>query len=185
MKKFSKRQDNLLEFVKLAHEGQVRKYSNEPYWKHPLAVARILAKFKVEYPLLLEVALCHDILEDTDVKLGQLIRGVLACGYGIAEATYITDGVVALTDVYTSEAYPEKNRKERKALELGRISKMRPEYQSVKYADILHNMTPIIQNDPLFAKVYLAEKRDILSTIRMGDFGLFCRCCSILSINKT
>ena len=63
---------NLQEALSLAyeaHDGQVRKYSGYPYIIHPISVA---SKFEREdYKIL---ALLHDIIEDTDVTMDELIN---------------------------------------------------------------------------------------------------------------
>lgn len=53
-----------------AHEGQLRK-SGEPYISHPIAVATILAKLKVDVDTLCAGVL-HDTIEDTDVNYDAL-----------------------------------------------------------------------------------------------------------------
>lgn len=57
-----------VEFIKLAHQGQ--KYGNEPYWKHPVAVAEagrkiFGAKFDEKCKI---VSALHDVIEDTPHK---------------------------------------------------------------------------------------------------------------------
>ena len=53
-----------------AHAGQVR-LSGEPYLMHPLEVAGILAKMKLDV-FSIASALLHDTLEDTETNLGDL-----------------------------------------------------------------------------------------------------------------
>ncbi len=49
-----------------AHEGQKRQ-SGEPYFVHPIAVCRILARQRFDLPVL-QAGLLHDVLEDTILK---------------------------------------------------------------------------------------------------------------------
>ena len=51
-------------WAKRWHAGQVRKYTGEPYWTHPIAVAH-LVKSVPHTPEMVAAALMHDILEDT------------------------------------------------------------------------------------------------------------------------
>lgn len=62
-----------LEFAKTAHEavGQRRKYSNEPYIVHPMAIAR-LVKTVSHTPEMVAAALLHDTVEDTNVELADI-----------------------------------------------------------------------------------------------------------------
>ena len=57
-----------------SHRGQMRK-SGEPYITHPLAVTLILAELGAETTTL-TASLLHDTVEDTDVTLDQVRRGV-------------------------------------------------------------------------------------------------------------
>ena len=52
-----------------AHFKDRRRFSAEPYSNHPMAVARSLRDFDIEYQI---VALLHDLIEDTDFKLEAL-----------------------------------------------------------------------------------------------------------------
>jgi len=38
--------DHAYAFAKSAHEGQVRKYTGEPYINHPVEVAKIVARYR-------------------------------------------------------------------------------------------------------------------------------------------
>jgi guanosine-3',5'-bis(diphosphate) 3'-pyrophosphohydrolase len=59
-------------FAHNLHAGQRRK-SGEPYIIHPLAVAEILADFKIDETSLV-AALLHDVVEDTHVSVGEVSR---------------------------------------------------------------------------------------------------------------
>lgn len=177
MLKLSTQQLRLLVFVKNKHEGQKRKYTGEDYYTHPLAVAHILDDgvcYRIKYGT--EIALCHDLLEDTDCTIGELLDFLYSIGYTLGGSHVIIDGVRALTDVYTKEAYPHYNRKKRKTLEAQRLGKILPEYQTIKYADLLHNSDSIVANDEKFAIVYIQEKKEILELMKWGDKNLYHRC---------
>ena len=59
-----------LELCTAAHEGQLRK-SGEPYVCHPIAVAITVAELGLDGASI-AAALCHDVVEDCDVTLGEL-----------------------------------------------------------------------------------------------------------------
>ena len=67
---------DVLEFATRAHLGQVRRFNNEPYITHPIAVAKIAKVLTIgsdiDHSLLEKVALLHDVLEDTDVTYEEL-----------------------------------------------------------------------------------------------------------------
>lgn len=167
------RQQILLQFVKDSHGDQKRKYTSEPYWVHVCAVAEIL---HIRFPELIEIALCHDLFEDTSVQMPELLRFLTHSGYSNEESLFIVSGVNDLTDVYTKENYPKLNRKDRKRLESERLSKVCETSQTVKYADLIDNTKSIVEHDKRFAKVYLSEKRHILYVMRGGDFKLLEMC---------
>lgn len=170
----SDRQEALLEFVKQEHGDQQRKYSDEPYWKHVVRVAETANRYLKDG---VEVAFCHDLLEDTACTEEQLYNQLLAIGYPKNEANEITEAVVELTDVYIKETYPDLNRRERKKREAARLGETSYLAQSVKYADIIDNTDSIIDGDPGFAKVYVREGVDILKNMRAGNIHLLIDCC--------
>jgi len=169
------RQERLLEFVKDMHGEQVRKYTNEPYWTHPLAVAKLVHQYASEY-LAVEVALCHDLLEDTSCTDFALFSKLEELGYSRFEAYEITKAVLELTDVYTSERFPWMNRRERKrneAIRLGGVGNMA---KNVKFGDMIDNTSSIVQHDKKFAKVYLEEKAEMLSRMRNTGSEIYIEC---------
>lgn len=175
--KLTEQEQRVLELVKRLHGNQKRKYINTPYWEHPLEVAEIVSKH-VEG--LVEIALLHDVLEDTKTTRKELDDELMKIGYSHAERLFILNGVQALTDEYTSEKYPEYNRKERKRMENERLSKFNHVVHSVKYADLISNTSTIVKYDPGFAKTYLREKIDILDLCRRGNINLLIECCATL-----
>ena len=64
--------DNVLEFVKNKHKGQIRR-SGEPVINHPIGVANILKEsgYGLDYQI---IALLHDTLEDTDTSIDELLK---------------------------------------------------------------------------------------------------------------
>ena len=156
------RQMKLLEFVKDKHGDQKRKYTFEPYWTHVVSVATIVSKF-VKHGFAVEVALCHDLLEDTECSSAELFQFFVNIGYTENQALSIGARVEELTDMFTKENCPELNREERKKAEANRLGLISSVAQSVKYADLIDNTSTIVMYDHGFAKVYLKEKLDILN----------------------
>ena len=75
-------------FAEKAHKGQKRK-SGEPYFIHPVAVAEILADWKLDAGTI-AAGLLHDTVEDTPVTLADITRE-----FG-AEIAFLVDGVTKL-----------------------------------------------------------------------------------------
>ena len=168
------KQKRLLEFVKKKHGTQERKYTAEPYWLHLLSVAKI-ASAHVDGAV--EIALCHDLLEDTSCDYQELQKFLEENGYTKQEAKHICDVTDELTDKYTKEAYPDLNRRTRKEKEAQRLGKISKLGQSIKYADLIDNTSSIVENDKHFAKVYVREAIDVLDQMRNGNVHLLIDCC--------
>ncbi|GIO24540.1 HD domain-containing protein [Oceanobacillus sp. J11TS1] len=62
------KRDDAKAFATKAHEGQVRKNSNEPYITHPIRVAERLEKAGYSDDLI-SAGYLHDVVEDTSVSL--------------------------------------------------------------------------------------------------------------------
>ncbi len=172
------RQEKLLEFVISEHGEQKRKYTGEPYWHHVYSVANIVYGFVKECPVV-EIALCHDLLEDTKCSGSWLYDNLYKFGYVGSECLEILNRVNDLTDYYTKERFPELNRRQRKEKEAFRLGALPEISQSVKYADLIDNTSSIVEHDPNFAEIYLKEKLEILNRMRGGNINLLIKCCYI------
>lgn len=145
-----------LEFAIKAHEGQTRKDGVTPYIVHPVGVADRVRQNGGTVEMYV-AALLHDVVEDTDVTLDQVRQE-----FGDVVAQLVFE----LTDVYTSEAFPSKNRAERKFLENDRLSKISLEAKRIKLADIDYNVHDLQGINPKFRKRLLEEKLDAVEAIR-------------------
>lgn len=181
--KLTEQQEKLLEFVKKQHGYQRRKYNGEPYWHHLVSVAEIASQH-VEGAI--EIALSHDLLEDTDCTYEELFKFLENNGFNKNEARNISNVTKELTDVYVKEDYPNLNRKKRKRKEAQRLGKISALGQSIKYADLIDNTVSIVEHDKQFARVYLKEAVDLLDQMRDGNIHLLIKCCHTIqnSLNK-
>lgn len=171
----SSQQKQFLNFVKESHGSQKRKYTGEPYWNHVFRVAELVSHYERGEGII-EIALGHDLIEDTQCTKESLNQKLIELEYTSSVAQRITDGVCDLTDEYIKEAYPQLNRKERKAKEAKRLSSISPTSQSIKYADLIDNVQSIVTYDKGFARVYLDEKSQILKGMREGNKELLKEC---------
>ena len=147
------------QFAQEAHKDHKRKYTGDPYYVHLDEVRNIVkqAGGTIEQQA---AALLHDTVEDTSVTPADVTREF---GPKIAKL------VVELTDVSKPE---DGNRKTRKAIDRDKLAGVSAEAQTVKYADLISNGRDIGQNDPKFAKVYHAEKADLLRVMTKGNQSL-------------
>ncbi|HEV7780013.1 MAG TPA: HD domain-containing protein [Chitinophagaceae bacterium] len=158
------------DFAALAHEGQQRRYTPDPYIVHPVRVMELCA-FHGADRCIQYAALLHDVLEDTDVTLEQMqifLHSVL----GTEDAVRTLGLVVELTDVYTKAHYPGWNRQKRRQKEAQRLGRTSAGAQTIKYADIIDNCNGIAKHDPDFGPLFLHECTLVLDRIREGNSAL-------------
>jgi (p)ppGpp synthase/HD superfamily hydrolase len=142
-------------FADIAHATQKRKYTAQPYFTHVDAVARAIQASGGDEAMV-AAAYLHDTLEDTATTYSELVAEF---------GTEVADLVKELTDVYTPLTHPGLNRKARKALEVQRLAKVSDRAKLIKRADMADNTSSIEQHDPKFARVYNAEKAELLKVL--------------------
>ncbi len=154
-----------VEFCKKAHEGQFRKGSQRPYFEHLLDVEELMTYFHGRNHVASYIAMGHDLLEDTPLIMEDLVKELRHYQLVSNDKQLILSGILLLTDHFTSERFPSLNRKERKKLEAERLSMTPPLIQEIKCADILSNLRGLNDLDADFVKVYIEEKRHLLSVL--------------------
>ncbi len=148
------------DFAKQAHSGQRRKFTNEPYIAHPFAVAGLVSSVTDDEEMV-AAALLHDVVEDTSVSLSD-IESV----FGSRIAGLVDD----LTDISRPE---DGNRQIRKEIDLKHTAAASQDAKTIKLADLIDNTKTIMAYDQSFAKVYMAEKKQLLQVLNDGDPTLF------------
>ncbi|MEQ9223993.1 MAG: HD domain-containing protein [Salinisphaeraceae bacterium] len=147
-------------FCRIAHAGQVRKYTGEPYETHPREVAQRVHEAGGD-EVMIAAALLHDVVEDTCCTIQRLARFF---------PRPVAEMVGDLTDV-PSEA--PGNRRERKAADRARLAAAGPAVHTIKLADIGHNTENIVAHDPHFSRLYLRECALLLTVLDRGHRGLW------------
>jgi (p)ppGpp synthase/HD superfamily hydrolase len=140
---------------------QRRKYTHEPYIVHPGEVVMILLEHGIECPEILAAAWLHDVVEDTAVTIDTI------CDEFGEEVAILVAG---LTDVSKPE---DGNRAARKEIDRKHTSAQSPDCKTIKLADLISNTRSIVERDPEFAKIYLAEKRLLLHVLTEGNAALW------------
>ena len=149
---------------------QRRKYTGEPYIAHPAAVVELVRNVP-HTEVMICAAWLHDTVEDTPETLGNVERE-----FGPEVAALVEQ----LTDVSRRE---DGNRKKRKTIDREHTAKASPEAKTIKLADLIDNTRSIVERDPEFAKVYLAEKILLLEVLREGDATLWALAASMVTPN--
>ncbi len=154
-------------FADRAHGDQVRKFTGERYIGHPVRVMELVLEFNNDIAVL-AAALLHDVLEDTAVTPQELLS-FLSTVLPEQEAERSLAIVKELTDVYIKRDYPSLNRSARKTRETERLVTVSADAQTIKYADIIDNVTDIATQETDFAHVYIQEARAMVTGMDKGD----------------
>lgn len=155
------------QFAIWAHGDQTRKYTGEPYWHHPEAVAFLVSQHLAHNKTghndnVIAAAYLHDVLEDTRVTAP------------ILEMVFPT-AVVELVQELTDPPRGDMNRAQHKAEIRRQYNYASREAKIIKMADILDNTKDVVDHDPKFAPTYLGEKRALLVSLQGADGGLWDR----------
>ncbi len=156
----------LLKYVIKSHGNQKRKYTKEPYWTHPLEIADRLEHYGIYDFWLWEVAVLHDIVEDTDETYISVENKLRELGYGDDIIKFIIIDLDHVTDEFTPESYPDLSRKERKKLENERLRLITPTAKVIKCIDAVHNMESIIEFDKGFGKSIITEMEPMIFSMK-------------------
>lgn len=157
MRKTSPMIEWAMDVAKMAHAGQLRKYTLVPYWTHLEDVADLVAGV-TDDERVIAAAILHDTIEDTRVTYDELV-GLFGKRVG--------DLVVELTDVFIDPSCG--NRATRKRRERERLATVSPDAMTIKLADLIDNTKTITFYDPKFAPTYLKEKAALLEVLKAGD----------------
>lgn len=148
-----------------AHRLQRRKYSNEPYIRHPAEVAGIAAgawaaSHQNEIPLNVLLAVCwlHDVIEDGHHTTDWL------------EERYPQEVVIGV--LFLTEG-KDGNRSARKKEHNERIARAPNWVKTIRAADMLANLRNLVGHagvkDRAFVRLYLNEKRALLRMLDGAD----------------
>ncbi|MGI3209535.1 RelA/SpoT family protein [Roseovarius tibetensis] len=164
VRKYNPRTDESLirkayDFGRAMHEGQQR-YSGEPYFTHPVAVAAILTEQRLDDATII-TALLHDTIEDTKASYR-----IVEDKFG-QEVADLVDGVTKLTNLQLSNSETKQAENFRK-LFMAMSKDLR--VILVKLADRLHNMRTIKAMRPDKQAQKARETMDIYAPLagRMG-----------------
>lgn len=159
------------ELAEKAHreKEQVRKFTGEPYIVHPGHVAEIVSSVTSD-PVTIAAAWLHDVVEDTDVTQAEIEREF---GPEVAEI------VASVTKVVDGRRIG----RERAALiNIEHASHGSPGAKTVKLADVIDNISDIVEHDREFARVYLMEKKMLMKHLQEGDPTLYKKAMELLEL---
>lgn len=149
---------NAIQFAKLAHEGQTRKYNEEPYFNHPFRVMLSAVRYGCVDEDILCACVLHDVVEDTKYDLTDINMR-----FG--------ERVVFLVDELTNKDDPTKSRKERIADREKKYRQMSEDAAFIKILDRIGNLKDI-EKAGNFAKKYLQETKGMLECFHVSKLSL-------------
>lgn len=160
-----------IEKCKEWHGEQKRKYTNAPYWTHPIAVSTLL--MNISAPSYVQIAaILHDVIEDTGIDVDEIID---LFGNEVAVL------VLEVTDVSKPH---DGNRDKRKQIDREHLGTASFWGKSIKLADLIDNTKSIVKHDADFAKVYLKEKRKLLEVLGGGHCALLAHARDVLILSE-
>lgn len=150
--------ERALKFAFEKHDGQVRKYTGEPYIVHPVDVACMVLCVGGDVADII-ISLFHDLVEDKRCTLAEIED---------AFGEMIMLGVADMTEDFPNA----KNRAERKRLYKAQLSAAPASIQTIKIADLISNVPSIVEHDPSFARVYLKEKQALFDELVKANWQI-------------
>jgi GTP pyrophosphokinase len=148
-------------FAHSLHSGQLRK-SGEPYIVHPIAVAEILAEYRMDETSLV-AAILHDVVEDTHVSVEEVEKQF---GNNVAS---IVDGLTKLAKVEFRSSQEKLAENFRKMI----VAMSRDiRVIVVKLADRLHNMRTL-KALPLDKRQRIAEETSEIYAQLASRLGIY------------
>lgn len=145
----------------LSHKG-VKRASGEPYYYHPMAVAKIVASEINIDDVSVVVSLLHDTIEDTDVTLEDIEQE-----FGDTVA-HLIDGVTKISGVFKSRDTKQAETFMKLLLSMAEDIRV----VLIKFADRLHNMRTV-QHLPRDKQLKVAAETRELYAPLAHRFGLF------------
>lgn len=152
-------------FARVAHGGQKRDLTGDPYIRHPARVAsrvtmldKSLGDDVTATEQMIVAAWLHDVVEDTPTSIEQVQKE-----FGLIVASFVT----WLTNEFTSKRHPKTKRVQRKELELTRLREAPEEVRAIKLLDRIDNLREI-DHTGSFAVVYVQESDDLAEALGHG-----------------
>lgn len=136
----------LLADARHSANGDLRKFTADPYIAHPAAVAELIRTVPHTDEML---AACwvHDLVEHGCASLDEIEQE-------------LGSEVRTLVEMLTPVSRPSDGpRDRRKQIDRTYLSQASPDAMTIKAADIIDNVGSVVQRDPKFARVYVPEKQ--------------------------
>ena len=155
--------EEAIQFATQMHEGQLRKYTYEPYIEHPVAVADLVEEYmdarRCVYDddaimTAMTIAVLHDVVEDTEATMEDIVE---------------LFGEEVATGVWFLTKCPDYvgNRATRKKICEDRLASAPEIVRIIKAFDMQHNSLTLERDDPAFYKVFVRESESLLGAMEL------------------
>lgn len=146
----------------MKHKGQTRKYTGEAYFTHCEAVAELVRDYyesilKVTAPEhVVSAALLHDVVEDTDATFDDII-------------SMFGEETTRLVYYLTKPPTYAGNRAHKKAIYHSKLALAPEDAKIIKFFDMYHNHTSIMEHEPEFWKLWRNETKNCLRAMEIFE----------------
>lgn len=139
-------------FATAAHAAVGQKRDNgDPYITHPRRVSALVAHYFPHDIAMHCAAILHDVIEDTKVK------------YKLIKLIFGEDVANLVRDLSKVSKKTDGDRATRKAIDLAHLKQISIRAKIIKMCDIYDNLSDDPLADPNFMKVYVPEKRQVVT----------------------
>ena len=144
------------QFARKKHAGQIRNFSNEPYFNHVKRVSENIRKYKKSHKSeeLVAAAFLHDTLENTNTTYEEIEEK-----FGRLVASLVEEMTNDKKEISHS------NKKRYLASKLSDTKKMSSWGLCLKLSDRLDNISDLNITSPEFKKKYIEETEYIIDTL--------------------
>jgi len=151
------------------HFGQLRADGVTPFITHPIQVAKIIQLYGGDINQIC-AGLLHDVIEDTDTTLMDLKNDLQSFNLMDLCVDLVLTYCKEMTNVFTKDNFPTINRKERKKLEIEHFKSWSDvNLKLIKLADVFSNLSSFDSLKKDFAKIYILEELEIISSIEIDN----------------
>ena len=160
----------------LLHQGQKRKYTEEPFVNHPIRVTMRVMMRQHATDIMAATAMLHDTIEDCGATPEEL--QIRLNSFGRSSYT-VAKQVLALTN--PSKAHPDLKRAERTAMDRKHMSEQSSEVKILRMYDRIDNLNDMKGAPADFAALYGEESLKLAEVIGDADEKLKLELCTAVA----
>jgi (p)ppGpp synthase/HD superfamily hydrolase len=149
---------NAASLARVAHRGQIRKYTGRPYLEHPARVAGKVATIVGADENMIAAAFLHDVLEDTQATPEDVLQATNGDVLGYVQ--WLTN---------PSKGRADLKRADRKAMDREHLMNAPNAAKVIKMVDRIDNLLDIVEGPWDFQALYAHESILLAEAIGSAD----------------